>query len=171
MKNFISVTITILLSLLVLQSCRSNDDDIKQMAEAAIASTAPDVSATVEKRVVTLEGTVNSEQIRLATERAVRGVKDVRKVINNVKVVSPVITDSDDLVKRTIQSALGLESLNYVKLEVKNGNVMLTGDVPSEKEMTKIVQIVNQASGVKKVDNQLVVKDPKKEKKDKKRKK
>lgn len=167
MKNFILITFSVLLSVLVLQSCRSNDDEIKQMVETALASTAPNVSATVEKRVVTLEGEVNSEQIRLATERVVRGVKDVRKVVNNVKVVSPIITSSDDLVRKTVESALGLESLNYVKVSVKEGKVTLTGDVPNEKDMTKIMQIVNQASGVKSVDNQLVVKNPKKDKKKK----
>ena len=91
------------------------------------------VDVSVENGQVTLEGTVDTFWKKIRTESAIRGLSGVISVVNNLAVV-PTEDFTDEAIAEDIVSSMErnrwLEPED-VNLTVENGEVTLTGSVPT----------------------------------------
>lgn len=156
MRKVIFMMSAVLLSVVLMQSCKPSDEKVQKAVDAVLTATVPGVTATVKDQVVTLTGTVESEQQKASAETAVKSVKDVKSVVNNIVVEPPVVINPDDTITTTITTALNAAGFKTVNVSVKDGEVTLTGDV-KKADLKKVMQVANE-SNPKKVINQLNVK-------------
>lgn len=145
MKKLVFIIACIIFSGLVFQSCNSSDKNVRDNVENVIRSYPGNVSANVNDRIVTLTGTVDSQQEKNSIENATRNVKDVKSVVNNITVrqsVMGVSMNSDDTMRSNIEARLNSEGYHNVRVSVNNGEVTLSGDV-RRNDLTRVMQIAN----------------------------
>jgi hyperosmotically inducible protein len=113
---------------------------------------------------VQLSGFARSEAEKAAATKVAEGVEGVKKVINSVAVgpATSMGTKLDDSlitgkVKAALMDAADVNSLE-VKVETRDGITQLAGFVGSAAMKDKAAQIAGGIEGVKRVDNELVVK-------------
>lgn len=139
-------------SFLALQACKPKDADIKVAVDTAIGAIGG-VSATVAEGVVSLSGTVASEDVKKAAETAAKAVKGVKSVNNGISVVVPVIS-GDVALNAAITTAMA--AFTTVKAVAKDSIITLTGEI-KRADLQKVIQAA-QSLKPKKVENQLTIK-------------
>ena len=137
------------------------DSTIAQAVANALEwdSAIPDnaVKATVTNGWVSLTGTVAWQFEKAAAERAVQHLYGVKGVTNSV-IVRPQVSAED--VKAKIESAFRRSAeidAQHVKVDAREGAVVLTGTVHSLSERNEAERAAWAAPGVTKVDDRLVV--------------
>lgn len=120
------------------------------------------VKAKAKDGVVTLTGTVQDREQKALAEDTASNLPGVVSVVNNIKVESEPSEHSDAWIALKIHSALLVHanvSATSTKVDVTNGDVLLTGTVnnPAQKELTEAY--VRDIDGVRNVRNELVVKE------------
>lgn len=136
---------------LSLVACKPKDADIKAAVDTALSSV-EGVSANVSEGVVSLEGTVASEDAKAAAENAAKVVKGVKSVANNIMVVMPIISGDQQLtdgLKTVLAAFSGVEG------SVKDSVVTLTGTAKRD-DLQNIIMAI-QALRPKKVENQITI--------------
>jgi hyperosmotically inducible protein len=146
-----------------LLSCGVKDSTIqKQIAEAAVTTPAMNgVSATVAEGVVTLTGEVKEDASKAACESAVKSIKGVKSVVNNITVAAPppppaampVVAQDVALTKGVTDAT---KDFPAVKATVADGVITLTGEI-KRAALPKLMQTLNSLQP-KKIDNQLTIK-------------
>lgn len=118
------------------------------------------IHSTVTSGWVTLEGTVPFWADRSYAERAVRNLKGVRAVTNNLTInASKVPTETVCL---SIEAALERRAdreAERIQVDMKDGTVCLTGRVHNWNEKQAVLGAAGYAPGVRKVEDHLRV-DP-----------
>jgi osmotically-inducible protein OsmY len=115
------------------------------------------IKAVVRNGWVTLEGDVEWQYQRLTAERAVRPLKGVKGIINDIK-TRPRVEPSD--IKQKIQQAFRRSAevdANQITVETSGGEVILKGKVRSWLERDEAERVAWRAPGVTKVDDRIVV--------------
>jgi osmotically-inducible protein OsmY len=137
------------------------DPEIARDAVAAIKSQLPfsyeQIKAVVRNGWVTLEGDVEWQHQRQTAERAVRPLKGVKGIINDVK-IRPRVEPSD--IKQKIQEAFRRSAevdANQIIVETSGGEVILKGKVRSWVERDEAERVAWRAPGVTKVEDRIVV--------------
>lgn len=163
MKKMLFIITCILISGLTMQSCKQSDENLKKDVDKVIQGRYNStISTSVKDRVVTLTGTVESQQEKTSVENDVKAVKNVKSVVNNISVRESNITtqepmvNPDNTIKSSIESRLATEGFKDVKVEVSNGDVVLSGNL-KRSDLTKVMQIANE-SNPRKVTNNLNLK-------------
>ncbi|MFR0677823.1 BON domain-containing protein [Dysgonomonas sp.] len=159
MKKILFIITCILISGMAMQSCKQSDGNLKKEVDKEIAERYNStISTSVKDGVVTLTGTVESEQEKTSIQSDVEAVGHVKTVVNNISVndsniipEEPVI-NSGDTIKSTIESKLETEGFKDVKVDIHNGDVVLSGDL-KRSDLTKVMQIVNESSSGKVTNN------------------
>ena len=116
------------------------------------------IRSTVSKGVVTLEGTVDTWTQFDDAARCIRNLKGVVEVRNLIEVVPA--TTSALAVRSAIERALerhAQHAAHRIALEIVDGKVTLTGDVPTWSERRAVEGAVRGTVGVREVENQLRV--------------
>jgi osmotically-inducible protein OsmY len=120
------------------------------------------IGVTVEDGVVTLTGHVPSFAQKLAAERAVKRVKGVRALAQEIEVrlSSTHTIDDADIAKRALSSLEWHVSVpnDRIQLHVQNGWVTLRGQVDWEFQRRSAENAVRLLTGVKGVTNQISIK-------------
>jgi hyperosmotically inducible periplasmic protein len=115
--------------------------------------------------IVQLNGFVDTAESKTDATSVARKVEGVHEVRNNLRIatdkstVGEVIDDSVITVR--VKSALIADPLTkarQINVETKDGVVLLSGFVDSSAERSKAADVARGVSGVKKVDNQIDVK-------------
>lgn len=145
----------------ILSSCGPDDNKLTENVRSSISVLDPNIQVSVTKGVVTLSGEAKDETTKTSAENAVKEIKGVKSVVNNVtvrqeEVTPPVAVNSDDAIRNSIQSAFSAKNLNGINVSVANGEVTLTGNV-KKADLTKVMQAANE-SRPKRVINQLTIK-------------
>ncbi len=141
----------------LLTSCKGpSDSDIQNSVNEKLTSN-PGINASVTDGVVTLTGECADENCKSASETAVKSVKGVKSVTNNITIApppAPVTITADDPLKQGVDAALS----NYtgVTADVNDGVITLRGDI-KRADLQKLMVKLN-ALRPKKIDNQLSVK-------------
>jgi osmotically-inducible protein OsmY len=138
--------------------------DDAALAKAAVEAlnwrtTVPDerVKVTVSKGWITLEGDVDWYFQRASSEDAVRHLHGVRGITNRIQ-ITPKATSTE--VRSLIESAFRRNAeldAQRVRVETRDGNVVLRGDVRSWAERQQAERSAWAAPGVTQVENHLVV--------------
>jgi len=160
MKKTILIITCILLSGLAFQSCKQSDQKLNSEVEKVLKDRYQSISSSTKDGVVTLMGTVDSQQEKASAETSVRSVKNVKNVVNNIQVrmqepAAPAV-NPDTTIKTDITTKLETGGYKDVKVEVTNGEVILSGDL-KRSDLTKVMQIANE-SNPRKVTNNIKLK-------------
>lgn len=147
-------------------SCKPNDAKIKSEIEAKLKTEQglAAVTVDVQKAVVTLAGTTETDGAKTTAETDAKAVKGVESVANNITVntpvVAPTITNNAPTINAdsTLVGAIKDATKDFagVKAEVKDGVVTLTGEI-QRADLPKLMQNIA-ASKPKKIENKLTIK-------------
>jgi osmotically-inducible protein OsmY len=110
----------------------------------------------VANGVVTLEGTVDSPYHRDAAERAIRQLRGVRSVVNQL-LVSGAPVDADE-VRREVEAALerrAERAAQHIQITVQDGVVTISGPVHSWAEREAVLGAARYLPGVREVEDHL----------------
>jgi hyperosmotically inducible periplasmic protein len=128
------------------------------------------VSQDRDKGVVTLAGTVASEEDKAQAESIAKSIAGSQVVANQISVRPPgaesmakkVSSDLDDGIEKNLHAVLVQNKLDHaVKYDVKNGVVTLTGTVNSQTKRSMVEKLATGVPNVQQVVNELQVKNQK----------
>jgi osmotically-inducible protein OsmY len=136
------------------------DDVLDELAYEPIVDAAH-IGVAVDQNVVTLTGHVNSYAQKLAAVAAVRRVKGVHGIADEIEVVDSgqERTSDDELVKRAI-NMLSWDSVvpsEAIQVTVHNGLVTLTGKVNWQYQKSSAERGIRRLSGVRGVINNIEI--------------
>jgi osmotically-inducible protein OsmY len=127
----------------------------------------PEISTDVYEHVVLLTGTVKFAQNKQRASDIVRGVKGVKRIVNELQVTSDygVRAAANDLwietkLKVLLLGTKGIRSINYRWRSV-NGTVYVIGAARSQAEMNTVLNVIRKTERVKKVVNHAWIRPPK----------
>ena len=128
------------------------------------------VSQDRDKGVVTLSGNVAEESAKVRAAEIAKSIAGNQVVANEIAVVprgiesdaKTVNKDLDEAIKKNLDAVLIRQSLHDdVKYDVKNGVVILTGNVNSQATRSAAQKIAAEVPNVQQVVNKLEVKNQK----------
>ncbi|RFS19495.1 BON domain-containing protein [Chitinophaga silvatica] len=137
-------------------ACKSKpkDSEIMNTVSTAVQSI-PGVTADVKDGVVTLSGTVSTDDEKMAAENAAKSVKDVKSVTNNIMVAppappptAPVAVTADDSLRMAVADVV--KDFPGVKVDVNDGVLTVTGEEKASR--WKTLKMALDALHPKKVD-------------------
>jgi osmotically-inducible protein OsmY len=147
----------IVLSLaLVFTACKPNDAKIEKAITEKLASTTEmsGLTVSVKDGVATITGECSDDACKVNCENAIRGMKGVKSIVNNVTVPAPVIINPDEaLISSTTDL---LSAYEGVESSVTDGVITLTGEISKDK-LAELMQAI-MALKPKKVENKLTIK-------------
>lgn len=165
--SFMAIVAALVISLTGCESRTATDTTITNAVKNKLAAdpttSAAKINVDTANTVVTLSGSVPTAAEKSEAERIARNTQGVTQVVNNISVEQPGETGaggalSDASILTSIKSQLVANGIIGTNVDVKNGDVTITGTVDNAQEKLKAEQIARQASGVKSVTNQLVIK-------------
>jgi osmotically-inducible protein OsmY len=119
------------------------------------------VGVAVADGVVTLTGYVKSYAEKIAAERAVKRVKGVKAIAEEIEVrYIGMKQDADDQIAKRVLDIIAWDTVipdGKVKVEVQKGWVTLTGTVDWQYQRSSAEAAVRRLSGVKGITNAIVV--------------
>lgn len=119
------------------------------------------IAVAVESGVATLSGTLGSFTEKWAAESAVKSVRGVRGLANELRVELPGmhVRDDADIAKTIVQVLRWSASLpETIQVEVHNGYVTLRGEVDWPYQRLDALDVVRRLEGVRGVNDDMTVK-------------
>ena len=144
-------------AVMLFTACKPKDPAIAEAVKAKISAIAQGIGVDVQKGVVTLSGEVKDEATKAAVEAALKGVKGVKSIVNNITIPPPVVINPDDTLKTLVNAALEATGIKGIKADISNGEVTLTGDV-KKADLIKVMQAANEAKPKKVINNLNILK-------------
>jgi len=135
---------------------------VKNKLAADPTTSAAKIDVDTSNGVVTLSGKVPTAAEKSEAERIARNTQGVRQVVNNISAEGGEGgvggTLSDAAILTSIKSQFMTNGIIGTNVDVKNGEVTITGEVDNPQEKSRAEEIARQASGVKSVKNLLTIK-------------
>ena len=122
----------------------------KAQSDPALAG----VNATVTEGTVTLTGSCADAPCKENAEKAVKDIKGVKKVVNNIT-VTPVVVNPDDALRTSVGQAIA--KYEGVQADVSGGVITLRGTIADREKLQQLMMDLN-ALKPQKIENQLVIK-------------
>ncbi|HEV2666833.1 MAG TPA: BON domain-containing protein [Blastocatellia bacterium] len=164
--SFIAIAAALVISLTGCERRSATDatvtTSVKNKLAADPTTSAARINVDTSNGVVTLSGAVPTTAEKAEAERIARNTQGVTQVVNNITVERGESANggtlSDAAILTSIKSQFVASGIIGTNVDVKNGEVTITGEVDNAQEKSKAEQIARQASGVKTVKNQLTIK-------------
>jgi osmotically-inducible protein OsmY len=150
---------------MLFSSCsgKPKDSDIqaaiteKSAADAGLSH----ISVAVKEGVVTLDGECPDEACKTHAEQAVKDIKGVKSVVNNIHIATPAAPQpapveiaADDALKNGVRDAV--KDFPGVSADVANGEITLTGEIKRD-NLQKLMKSLSTLKP-KKINNKLTIK-------------
>lgn len=152
--------------LLALAGCRDGDSTLQTRVEQRLASDLADETFTVsvDDRVVRLTGVVGSEAERIRIENAVRHVRGVLAVRNELVIGEPVTptsatSDAHRALAASLEAQLAAAGYDALRVAVTDGTVRIAGAVAPD-EHSKAVDIVRKAAPAYRIEDETTAGTP-----------
>ncbi len=116
------------------------------------------IQSTIMDGHVTLRGEVDTLSERSDAERAVRDLRGVRGVLNEIRIAGAPI--EANAIRSSIERALerrAVRDSKHLAVRIKDGEVTISGEVPSYSEQQAVLEAAAHAPGVRSVKNGLHV--------------
>ncbi len=145
----------------------SSDDELRSDVLAELARNprigSSEIAVTVKHGAVTLNGMVLTLDEKVCAERAVKNIKGVRAVANDIEVKLPdEMRKADEGIAEQIGSLLSwyssLRNMD-VNANVDDGHVTLTGEVDFLYQKALVAERVAELEGVSAVSNQIEIRE------------
>lgn len=120
------------------------------------------IKSTVNKGWVTLKGTLSKLSDSYEAARAVRRIKGVKGVTNEIK-IKPRFSPSPSQIKEEIEGALDRQAIreaNHIIVHSDDGRVRIEGTVRSWPERRAVINAAKYTPGVRDVDDSKLRVDP-----------
>ncbi len=128
MKNIFLSFVLIAVASISITACKPKDADIqKSVTETLAGINITQLNVGVNKGIVTVSGQAADENTRTSWVEAVKKLKGVKEIINNLAVAAPVIITADDPLSAAVTELL--KAFSTVKGEVAEGVVNLSGSI------------------------------------------
>lgn len=128
-----------------------SDAELKTSADAALQSNTAlsGVTAEIANGVATLTGNVSDEAAKAAAETAIKGVKGVTSVVNNITVAPAPVIATESALSTSVKDAIK-DHPTVTATVSPDGVVSLTGEI-KKADQIKLMQKIN-ATRPKSVD-------------------
>ncbi|MET3874988.1 BON domain-containing protein [Chitinophaga sp. OAE865] len=149
-------------------ACKPSDAKLREEVNEKL-SHIPGITADVKNGVVILSGEVSDEVAKSAAEDALKGLKGMTAVQDNITVKTTIAVpppppapaveaapNRDVILKRSLDSVYAARRFNNITVTVSDGEVILSGSV-RKKNVRNMLQIAQQFPA-KKVTNNVQVK-------------
>ena len=172
-KSSILLAIVAGFALVLSGACALSDVGITTKVKAKLAADstikATQINVDTKDKVVTLSGTVDSEAAKTQALALARGTEGVSDVVDNLTLTAPAPAQAqggigqaldDATITAAVKSKLIADTaVSGLKIDVdtQSGVVSLTGPVKSQTEKDTALRIARETSGVKDVQDKLVV--------------
>ena len=164
--SLIAITAALVISLAGCERRSASDTTITTAVKNKLAAdpttSAAKIDVDTSNGVVTLSGKVPTTAEKSEAERIARNTQGVRQVVNNISAEGGEGgvggTLSDAAILTSIKSQYMTNGIVGTNVDVKNGEVTITGEVENPQEKSRAEEIARQASGVKSVKNLLTIK-------------
>lgn len=148
-KLFFAVVFTVF-SACVFYSCGPTDLELQSKVKGEMLVNYPLVNSSVRSAIVSLSGTVETDEDKAGAEELAKSIEGIKSVVNEINVVPPPAPDPDVLLKEAIQKLYKNEKITGINsVTVKDSMVTLVGSV-NKADLKKITEITK-AIGAKKV--------------------
>jgi hyperosmotically inducible protein len=146
---------------------------VKNKLAADPTTSAARINVDTSNGIVTLSGKVPTTAERSEAERIARNTQGVTQVVNNISAEQgaggpggtpggtpggPGGASNDAAIQSSIKSQYAANGITGTNVDVKNGEVTITGEVDNAQEKARAEEIAKKTSGVKSVKNQLTIK-------------
>jgi osmotically-inducible protein OsmY len=170
-KSSILLAIVAGFALVLSGACALSDAGITTKVKAKLAADstvkATQINVDTKDKVVTLSGTVDNEAAKTQALALARGTEGVSDVVDNLTLTAPAQAQSgigqaldDATITAAVKSKLIADTtVGGLKIDVdtQSGVVSLAGPVKSQTEKDTALRIARETSGVKDVQDKLVV--------------
>src|SRR5262245_45885226 len=164
--SFIAISAALVISLAGCERRSATDatvnTSVKNKLAADVTTSAAKINVDTSNGVVTLSGAVPTAAEKSEAERIARNTQGVTQVVNNITVERGEGASGgrhrDAAALTRIKTQLVAKGIICTNVDVKNGEVTITGEVDNVQEKLKAEEIARQTSGVKSVKNQLTIK-------------
>jgi hyperosmotically inducible periplasmic protein len=164
--SFIALSVALVISLAGCERRSASDTTITTAVKNKLAAdpttSAVRIDVDTSNGVVTLSGNVPTTAEKSEAERIARNTQGVTQVVNNISVergeTPGGVTSSDTAILTTIKTHYLTNGIIGTNVDVKNGEVTITGEVDNAQEKARAEEIARQTSGVKTVKNLLTIK-------------
>lgn len=142
MKKSVLIYLCVFFAGLMLYSCGPDDIKIQTEVKNILTIEAPTTSSTVHNGVATLQGTVETEEMKASLQEKVAAIDGVKSVVNEIQVVPPPkVPTADETLATAVTVALRDAKFGNVKVEVMNEEITLKGDL-KKADQKKVMDIV-----------------------------
>jgi hyperosmotically inducible periplasmic protein len=164
--SFIALSAALVISLAGCERRSASDTTVTTAVKNKLAAdpttSVAKIDVDTSNGVVTLSGNVPTVAEKAEAERLARNTQGVTQVINNISVERAEGANggmlSDTAILTSIKSQFATNGIFGTNVDVKNGEVTITGEVDNALEKSKAEEIARKTSGVKSVKNQLTIK-------------
>ena len=164
--SFVAIVAALVISLSGCERRSASDATVTTTVRNKLAAepttSAARINVDTSNGVVTLSGAVPTAAEKSEAERIARNTQGVTQVVNNLTVERGESanggTFSDATILASIKTQLVANGIIGTNVDLKNGEVTITGEVDSAQEKSRAEEIARQTSGVKSVKNQLTIK-------------
>src|SRR5215470_12143560 len=152
--SFIVIVAALVISLAGCERRSASDTTVNTSLKNKLAAdpttSAAKINVDTSNGVVTLSGTVPTAAEKSEAERIARNTQGVTQVVNNINVErgegAGGGTSSDATILSSIKTQLLTRGIIGTNVDVKNGEVTITGEVDNAQEKAKAEEIARQVS-------------------------
>ena len=164
--SFIAISAALVISLAGCERRSASDTTITTAVKNKLAAdpttSAAKINVDTSNGVVTLSGNVPTAAEKSEAERISRNTQGVTQVVNNISVERGEGASGgmfgDTGILTSIKSQFATNGIFGTNVDVKNGEVTITGEVDNAQEKARAEEIARKTSGVKSVKNLLTIK-------------